>query len=53
LIDPSKEDLGRQIAALFATQRALHNDGLKREFGHAGRDVPEAFLASHNKGLPR
>jgi hypothetical protein len=53
LIDPAKEDLGGQVAALLAAQCALHNDGLEREFGYAGRDVPEAFLASHNKGLPR
>jgi len=53
LIYQSEKDLGRQIAALLAAQCALHNDGLERELGLAGRDVPEAFLASHNKGLPR
>jgi len=52
LIDSSKEDLGGQVAAILAAQRALHNDGLERELSHAGRDIPAAFLASHYKGLP-
>jgi hypothetical protein len=53
LIGPPKEDLGGQVAALLAAQCALHNDGMERKLGYAGRDIPAAFLASHNKGLPR
>jgi hypothetical protein len=53
MIGPPKEHLGRQIAAPFAAQRALHNDGMEGKLGHAVRDIPAAFLASHNKGLPR
>jgi hypothetical protein len=51
LIDSSEEDLGRQITAFFTTQRALHDDRLKRKFGHAGRDVSAAFLAVDDERL--
>jgi hypothetical protein len=53
LIDAPKENLRRQVAALFAAKRTLHNDGLERELGNAGRDIPAALLAGHNESFPR
>jgi hypothetical protein len=49
LIGPAQEHLGRQILALFPTQRASDHDGLKWELLHPGGYITAAPFAGHNE----
>jgi hypothetical protein len=48
LIGTTEEYLRWQITPLLATQWALDDDRLEREFGDAGWDVATAVLAGDN-----
>jgi hypothetical protein len=50
-VGATEEDLRGQVPAKFAAQRALHGDGLEREFLDAGRHIATAFLASDDEHL--
>lgn len=49
MIGPAQEHLGRQIPALFPTQRASDHDGLKWELLRPGGYITAAPLAGHNE----
>jgi hypothetical protein len=51
LVWPTEKDFGRQVPALFATERALDRDGLERELPDAGRHITAALLAGDDEGL--
>jgi hypothetical protein len=52
LVWSPEEYLRRQVPALFATERALNGDGLKREFLDARWNIASASLACDDEALP-
>jgi hypothetical protein len=52
LVRPTEEDLGGEVPAQLATERALNIDGLKWELHDAGRYIAAASLAGDYKQSP-
>jgi hypothetical protein len=51
LVRPTEEEFGRQVPTQFATEMALHGDGMKGKFPDAGWNVAAAPLAGHHECL--
>jgi hypothetical protein len=52
LVRATEEDLGRQVPALFATERALDRDGLKWKVVPPSGDIAAAPLAGDDEQSP-
>jgi hypothetical protein len=52
LIGPAEEHLGRQILALFPTQRASDNNGLERKLPNSGWHIASTPFALDDEQLP-
>jgi hypothetical protein len=52
LVWPTDEDLGGQVPAWFAAERALNGDGLEREFREASGYIAAATLAGYDEQSP-